>query len=204
MEKEKNNEKKVLIGVLVAVILVLASLCIFLLFVRQSLIDDAIKKDECNCQNVANEHSINYKDVLKDFKNYDGSYGTMKSYQLSDNGTASLSIDGKVRISNSFKNVEEFTLSNISNAVDIFYSDGLAYQFDVYILLENGDLYVYHYIDSDGNYYSSKNAEKVNGIKDAVKIVEITYGPKPGSGAAHNLGVIDKNNQFISISSFKN
>ena len=51
MEKEKNNGKKILIGVLVVVIIVLASFCVFLLVVRKSLLNDALSNNNCpECQ----------------------------------------------------------------------------------------------------------------------------------------------------------
>ena len=152
--------------------------------------------DNCLTENLINDNKINYKKILNNYKNYDGTYGSYKTLVINDiDGKryyARLMIDGTINFREYGKN--DINITNISNAVDIAYNELGMGDNKFYILLDNGDVYKYEFSD-----YANKNyvASKLNEVKDIIKFVDITYCMIKNAGCNNSFGVIDKNNLYI-------
>ena len=165
---------------------------------------DKEKSDTKACNNekclVAD---IDYTEIFKDEKNFDGSYSSY--YEISDNDElkgiyayADIKMDGKVEFKIDGGNNQDgwYIIKNINNAIDIIFENGNAGLNNLYILCKNGDVYKYGIDDYENKI---KTATKLNNLKDAIKFVIIKNCPIKNAGCSGNFGVVDKNMKYTNI-----
>lgn len=215
-EEKKNNNKT--IGIVVLVISILL-LCFagYKLFVEKAETDQPKndnaqeqENDNGNKQNGNNESTEESKyksfdEIVAENQNlvhfdYEFVSDTLPK-ELNDVITENenkynvvLSSDGKVTIKK--ENNETINLTNISNAKNI--ADIGMYS-NLYILLDNGDVYKY----SSEDFESNKNtATKINEVKNITKFVLIYWADCNECGGNTTLGAIDNNNGYVELESF--
>ena len=223
MEENNKNAKNILIGILLIISILLGGYLVYDKFIKNDEIkcrnieekeSPTNEKTECNCSSD-NEKSntktcgcekclttdINYTEVFKDNKDYNGMYSAYYDISLTDDqqrhAYAWLTMDGKVKfkVDNGNNQDGAYILNNINNAVDIIFDDGIGGE-TLYILCKNGDVYKYSITNYENK---TKTATKVSNLKDIIKFVKITSCPAKNSGCFGNLGVIDKNMQYKEI-----
>ena len=154
--------------------------------------DDEISEDDDKYKRT------NFDELIKSLKAYNVNYKFNENfpdvinYDFNKNMQVILSENGKVSIKEEGK--EEVFISNVSDAKRIEGFDPILFR--VYILLNNGDLYLY---DLNDFYNGKYTAIKMEGVKNATKFVSINYAIDSHAGADALFGVIDKNNIFIEL-----
>ena len=210
-EKKKNNKT---IGIVVLIIgLLLVGLAAYKLFVEKPETD---KPKDDNTQEQGNKQKENnevekdneyksFDEIIADNKNlvrfeYEFVSDT-KPKELNDITTFEenkynvvLTTDGKVTIKK--ENNEEIVLANISNAKSI---QDIGMYSNIYILLDNGDVYKYSSEDFDSN---KSTATKIDEMKNITKFVLIYWADCNECGGNTTLGAIDNNNGYVELESF--
>ena len=147
-------------------------------------------KENCNVMDLSK---------LNNFKNYDGTYGTIESLREIPEDRAydydvSLTLDGFVKVYN-FNNGNSHKI-NISDVIQISSSDAEK----IYMLDKNSQVYVYDLTNfAKGDY----NATKVDNANNVVRIFSINYAPiKDAGGASSTIG-IKQDGSYVSLDSFR-
>ena len=204
MEENKKNSKNILISMLLIIIILLGGYLVYDKFVNKTLPlkcpvceekeRPTNETTECNCSSD-NEKSdtqtcgcekclvadIDYTEVFKDNKDFDGSYSSY--YEISD--------------SDPLKEIYVYAgIKMISNAIDIIFDNGNAGLNNLYILCKNGDVYKYSINDYENKV---KTATKLNNLKDVIRFVKLKNCPDKDAGCFGNFGVIDKNMKYTNI-----
>lgn len=226
MEENKKNSKNILISILLIIIILLGGYLVYDKFINKTLplkcpVCEEKERTtnetaECNCSSD-NEKSdtktcgcekclvadIDYTEVFKDNKNFDGSYSSY--YEISDSDPlkeiyvyAGIKMDGKVEFKIDGGNNQDgwYIIKNISNAIDIIFDNGNAGLNNLYILCKNGDVYKYSINDYENKV---KTATKLNNLKDVIRFVKLKNCPDKDAGCFGNFGVIDKNMKYTNI-----
>ena len=136
---------------------------------------------------------------LNEFKNYDGTYGTIESLRKipedhSYDYDVSLTLDGFVKVYN-FNNGNSHKI-NISDVTQISSSDAE----NIYMLDKNSQVYVYDLTNfAKGDY----NATKVDNANNIVRIFSIDYAQiKDAGGASTTIG-IKQDGSYITFDTFR-
>ena len=213
MEENKNNSKNIIISILLIITILLGGYLVYDKFINKTLPlkCPVCEEKECptnECPSVDTKPcekclttDINYTEVFKDNKDYNGMYSAYYDISLIDDqqrhAYAWLTMDGKVKfkVDNGNNQDGAYILNNINNAVDIIFDDGIGGE-TLYILCKNGDVYKYSITNYENK---TKTATKVSDLKDIIKFVKITSCPAKNSGCFGNLGAIDKNMQYKEI-----
>ena len=173
-------------------------------------IDNSQNEEETENEEPVVQKDITYNPV--DFDKVIDNNGTKKlSYKTYDNLPKKITIatnaeyyvllsdNGKVSVSSDNSSWHELT--NITDAKSIicfFESDG-----NVYIMLNNGDVYRYNINKQNQNNY---NAEKINAISNAVNFAGVNTndnGEVLHAGDEASYGVLDSNNKYIEIENYR-
>ena len=205
MEKENKKSGATAIIITVIVLLLLFAVCLFVLskqgYLSFDKSDNQIIDNGNSDQNNNNTISNNVIDLsrLDDFKNYDGTYGTIESLRKIPEDRAydydvSLTLDGFVKVYN-FNNGNSHKI-NISDVIQISSSDAEK----IYMLDKNSQVYVYDLTNfAKGDY----NATKVDNANNVVRIFSINYAPiKDAGGASSTIG-IKQDGSYVSLDSFR-
>ncbi len=196
MEEKKNN------GALITgiVLILIFGICLFILN-KQGYLSFDKKKESCNTNTSKEKESSGVIDLskLSNFKNYDGTYGTIDSIRLIPEGqeydyNVSLSLDGLVYVYN-FDNGKGHDIS-ITNIIQISSSDAET----VYLLDNTNQVYAYYLTNfAKGDY----NAVKVDNANNVVKLLSINYGPIENAGGANATIGIKPDGSYVTLDTFR-
>ena len=213
MEKniEKNNTTlKLLLTIFVIVSLALGGFILYDKVLKKNDTKCAKSESSCDCPKCENSAmNLDYKKILGKLKNADGSYALYKSDSMSslddkEYAYASITVDGKVsfRVDKGSENVGKDILLNISDAYDIKFYSCIPVDLSsikLYVLTKNGEVYEYSVANYENKNY---NATKIPNLNNIVSFFETAIlACKEGCGGDNLFGVIDKDSNFIEISS---
>jgi len=144
-------------------------------------------------------HNLETLDLkaLSKYKNYDGSYVSIKSF-FQENYNISLSLDGKIKVCKE-ENCNQ--ISNIKDVVEMIKLSipGTEEQQEYYFLLNNGDVYKYVIGKINSN---DLFATKIDDVKNIKKIINFYYKSSPYSDdSTWGIIAITKDNKTIEIAS---
>ena len=169
-----------------------------------SVNDENNNNDSDNAKdNVVETKVINYKDLISDkYKNYDGSYGTIKkdfvSMMVGEETFryyVGLSLDNEVLIDN-WSNDEEYIL-NVENVIDVVVITDAPYNiYKIFMLTEDGSVYSYNLSDLLVGKY---DVNKINISNKVIHIFKYSYFSKLYSSGSTIAFAYTVDNKLIEI-----
>jgi len=212
MNKKKNTSFVVLIVVLSILVIGLASYIIYDKVVNSGKVlgncltvnDENNNNDSDNTKdNVVETKIINYKELIGDkYKNYDGSYGTIKKDFVSMmvgektfHYYIDLSLDNKVLIDNG-DNDEKYIL-NVENVIDVVVIADAPYRiYKIFMLTEDGSVYSYNLSDLLVGKY---DVNKIDISNKVIYIFKYGYYSKQYSSGSTVVFAYTVDNKLIEI-----
>lgn len=201
---EKNNKFSAVL--ITAIVLVLLFGGVLFIFNKQGYLsfsgnETKVINDVDNTVLDKSKENCNVIDLskLNNFKNYDGTYGTIDSIRQIPEGqeydyNVSLSLDGLVYVYD-FDNGKGHDIS-ITNIIQISSSDAET----VYLLDNTNQVYAYYLTNfAKGDY----NAVKVDNANNVVKLLSINYGPIENAGGANATIGIKPDGSYVTLDTFR-
>lgn len=167
--------------------------------------NDELKEEQTNTDSTEN-NDINDTDKnitesnlldlsqLSEYKNYTGTYGTLKKFAAEDY-SISLSLDGKVIVCRKEACNNITNLESVIDMLELPVAEVSAGQ-QFYFLLDNGDVYNYKFGNIDNKIFTATKIETVSNVR---KIINYSYGPKANAGGVWGIIAITEDNKYIQI-----
>lgn len=152
-------------------------------------------KKEINCKEQPNKLKNEIEDKLNIEKLYEikkGTYNFIKieNVKIDEKEQLSFKLDVNGTINVNFEN----NISNITNAKDIKQFNNFS-QKNLYILTEDGDIYLYDVLDYEKGNYTAKKLEEYKNIKQITDYVT----RRAGAGGCDYIIAIDNNDNYMVV-----
>lgn len=203
--KKQSKIMMILVITIIIILLVLVGLMTFKAVTSKHIkvnkdenqrIENSVKNDNDDKNSSVNKKT-NLLDIskLEKYKNFDGSYGEMKSFYNTKEASVNnhyyeieLTLDGKVNIK---VDEEEKRITNIKNAIDILEmkAAGVSEAYKYYILQDNGDVYCYQFSSIEDGIYT---ATKVKNVSNVAKLINFEFNGQENAGGVWGVLAITR------------